>query len=98
MFRFYHNDSLEWDYDEVEEWFIFDWCSIPICILWQKVEPKTITPCCYHDRLFKKKKYWFFKSNYLFLKSLKVNWVSICKRSRYYLWVTLFWWIKRYFN
>jgi hypothetical protein len=95
-FRFYHDDNKKWIYDEVEEWFEFDWCSIPICILWPKIEPCTLTACCYHDWLFKYKPYWFFKSNYLFLVAMRVDKVKTMKKLRYYIWVNLWWWITRY--
>jgi len=94
-FRFYHDDSKTWICDEVPEWFIFDGCSIPLCIFWQKIEPATLTACCYHDRLFRHKKYWFFYSNYLFLLAMRVDNVRISKRIKYYIWVNLFWWITR---
>jgi len=97
-FRFYHSDTRTWTYDIIPAWFVFDWCSIPICILWQRVEPETITSCCYHDWLYKTKKYSFFKSNYLFLVALRVDWVKPFKMIRYWLGVTLFWWITYYFK
>jgi hypothetical protein len=97
-FRFYHNDNKLWIYDEIEAWFIFDWCSVPFCLFWQKIEPDTLTPCCYHDWLVKYKRYWYWKSNYLFLVSMRINWTSTWKKIRYYLWVTLWCWITWYFT
>ena len=95
-FRFYHSDDLEWDYDEVKAWFIFDWCSIPLCIFWPKVEPCTITSCCYHDWLVNCKKYWYWKTQYLFLVALRVDKVKTFKMIRYYIWVCIWCWYSRY--
>ena len=95
-FRFYHDDDKKWNFDYVPAWFIFDWCSIPICLFWQKIEPKTLTSCCYHDWLFRDKPYWFFRSNYLFLVAMRVDWVPTRKKLRYYMWVNMFWWITRF--
>lgn len=97
-FRFYHEDSKKGLYDEVQKNFVYDWCSVPFCIFWQKIEPDTLTSCCYHDWLFSTKKYWFYKSNYLFLVAMRVDWVSWFKRFKYWLWVTLFGWIVRNFT
>jgi len=96
LFRFYHKDTETWIYDEIEEWFEFDWCSIPFCIFWQRIEPATLTPCCYHDRLVRYKIYWYWKSQFLFLHSMKVYKVKPLKRARYFIWVCLWCWITRY--
>ena len=95
---FYINDTCEGEYIEVPCWFVFDWCSIPICIFWSKIEANTIACCLIHDYMWVtlKKKYSFSESNLIFLNALKANWVSRIKRIRYYLWVTLFWWIIYY--
>ena len=95
-FTFYHDDSLTWIKDIIPAWFEFDGCSIPLCIFWKKVEPNTITACCYHDWLFREQKYWFFKSNYLFLIALRITGASAFKRAKYWFGVTLFWWITRF--
>jgi len=96
-FRFYHDDNMKWKYDEVPEWFEFDWCSIPFCIFGQKVEPDTLTSCCYHDWLCVNKEYSLIKSNYLFLIAMRIDWVKPWKRFRYYFWVSIWWWLFRFF-
>ena len=94
--RFYIYELGIWEYVDIPSWFDFDWCSIPICIFWAKVSPKTITPCCLHDYIFSHKLYWFNFSNFLFYKALRINWVWIIKSLRFLIWVTLFWWIAYY--
>jgi hypothetical protein len=83
---FYERDDLIWKKYVVPSGFKTDGCSVS-CPLWQWAEPKTIWPCVLHDQFFKNK-IWFFKSNYLFFKSLRANKNSIYKSLKFYLWVT----------
>jgi len=95
-FRFYIYEVWSGEYIDVPAWFEFDWCSVPICILWSKINPKTINPCCLHDRLYKKKLYWFHFSNRIFFKALRSNSISLFTGTKYLLGVSLFWWISYY--
>ncbi len=91
---FYIDDSLEWEYIQVPCWFVFDWCSV-FCPFWQWAEPKTIASCCLHDYMFRHKMgFWF--SNLCFYRALRSKWVWRFKRIKYWLWVTLFWWLAYY--
>jgi len=94
--RFYIYELGIWDYIEIPAWFPFDWCSIPICIFWPKVSPKTITPCALHDYLFEKKIYWYHFTNFIFYKALRVNKVWLFKSLRYLFWVTIGGWVSYY--
>ena len=94
--RFYIYELWVWPYIDIPSWFKFDWCSIPICVLWARVNPKTINPCCLHDWLFMKKTYWYHFSNYIFYKSLRICWVWFFKALFYFVGVTLGGWIRYY--
>ena len=90
-FVYYISDAKEGEKIEVEAWFEFNWCSIPICILGAKIEPETITACCLHDWLYKVQIYSFMDSNIIFREALRVSGVWIIKRWKYFIWVSLFW-------
>lgn len=91
-FKYYFSDNLEWEYIEVDTWFEFDGCSIPICIFWQKVEANTISSCCLHDWLFKNRQYSLLQTNRIFRDALFVESWSKYIAYKYWLWVTLFGW------
>ena len=94
--RFYIYELWIWDYIDIPAWFTFNGCSIPLCIFWPKISPKTINPCCLHDYLFEKKIYWFHFSNFLFYKALRINKVCLVKSVLYLVGVSCFWWISYY--
>jgi len=95
-FRFYIHELWTWPYVDVPAGFKFDWCSIPICILWARVNPKTINPCCLHDYLFQKRTYWYHFSNFLFFKALRISGVWLFKSLIYLIGVTIGGWVSYY--
>ena len=91
----YTNEEMEeWKagsspYIEVECGFMTDGCSIPVCILWQKITPRTLPSCILHDDMWWKQ-LGFWWSNWQFLKSLKATKNPLITRWKLYLGVTLF--------
>lgn len=99
-FTYYLNDSMQWDYIMVPKWFRFDWASIPrlFWIIYPPVEPDTITSACLHDYLFRIKIFWLYKTNLIFLDSLRINWVWKFKRYTMFFWLLCWSWYIRYFK
>lgn len=97
-FSFYIEDE-SWEKIVVPKDFKFDWASVPrlLRILFPKVEPRTIRAACLHDYLFRIK-YWYCKSNIIFLLALKIDWVNVIKRYLMFIWVMFWWWYSYYFK
>lgn len=88
--EYYESNDLVWTKIIVPCGTITDWCSIPLCFLWQKVTPKTLPACILHDYLWSMEA-WFWRSNWQLLKWLKATDQSVYTRWKIYLWVTIFW-------
>ena len=79
----------------VPEGFKFDGASVPSILCWfgQKVEPKTISPACVHDRLYVTKPRTRREADRIFWESLLVMDVNRWKAAAYFVAVSLFGWI-----
>lgn len=98
QFGFWENEDKTGDYIVVPANFKFDWASVPrlFWVLFPPVEPSTITAACLHDWLYVKKQYGLWKSDALFLKALKADWVFLLKRWAMFLWLKLWSWVVWY--